>query len=170
MDALTVIRTRRSVRAYTDEPVSEEHIRTMLGAAMTAPSAGNGQPWRFVVVDDPALLEKAATLHPYAGPAKKAPLGILVCGDLNAEKFPGFWVQDCSAAIQNLLLAAVACDLGAVWLGLYPLEERVTAAQKLFGLPESFIPLAFVCVGHPRAEQQPQDRYDESNVRRNRWA
>jgi nitroreductase len=167
MDVITAIHTRRSVRAYTDAPVGEETVQIMLAAAMTAPSAGNGQPWEFVVVDDPTLLAGIPEIHPYAHMAPKAPLGILVCGNTAKEKYPGFWVQDCSAATENLLLAAVGCGLGAVWLGVYPVQERVAAFADRFGLPEEVIPLAFVVIGHPRQEQQTQNRYDASKIHRN---
>jgi nitroreductase len=141
----------------------------MLAAAMTAPSAGNEQPWEFVIVNDAAILAEIPTVHPYAGMAPKAPLGILVCGNTAKEKYRGFWVQDCSAATENLLLAAVGCGLGAVWLGVYPVEERVKAFAALFGLPEEVIPMAFVVIGHPKKEQQPQNRFDASKTHLNGW-
>ena len=115
MDTLTAIHTRRSIRKYTDQPVTPEQVRTLLAAAMAAPSAGNQQPWQFVVVTDKDLLAQVGLLHPHVHMAPKAPLGILVCGDTRAEKYAGYWVVDCSAAVQNLLLAAHDLGLGAVW-------------------------------------------------------
>ena len=114
MDIFTALHTRRSIRQYTDAKIAKEDVRVLLDAAMIAPSAGNARPWQFVVVDDPALLAKVPDIHPYVGMAAGAPLGILVCGEPAAEKYPGYWVQDCSAAVQNLLLAAVGLGLGAV--------------------------------------------------------
>ena len=170
MDLFTAIHTRRSVRTFTETPVSEEDIATMLEAAMVAPSAGNSQPWRFVVVDDQSILETAATLNPYAGMAKNAPLAILVGGDLTAEKHSGFWIQDCSAATQNLLLAATALGLGAVWTGIYPEQDRIEKYSSLFRLPEHIIPLSLVVIGHPKVTQEPKSRFNSENVKRNRWS
>jgi nitroreductase len=169
MDTLTAIRTRRSVRAFTPEPVSEADLRTLLEAAMLAPSAGNAQPWAFLVVTDSALREQIPAINSYARMAAKAPLSILVCGDLAAEKYPGFWVQDCSAATQNLLLAARAIGLGSVWTGIHPVEERMAKAREIFHLPETLIPLALVVVGHPRSEQKEENRFAPEKVRRNLW-
>lgn len=170
MDLFTAIHTRRSVRAFTGTPVSEDDITAMLEAAMVAPSAGNSQPWRFVVVDDPALLAEASTMNPYAGMAKNAPLAILVCGDLAAEKYSGFWIQDCSAATQNLLLAATALGLGAVWTGIYPEKDRIKNYSELFTLPEHIVPLALVVIGHPKTSQEPKSRFTPQNIKRNRWS
>lgn len=169
MDALECLHSRHSVRQYTDEAVSDAEIKTMLDAAMIAPSAGNAQPWHFVVVRDRAMLNKVPAIHPYAGMAAHAPLGILVCGKLDEEKYPGFWVQDCSAATQNLLLAANALGLGAVWTGIYPVEERVAAFKKLFGLPESAVPLAFLVIGRPESAGQRRSRYSEAKVHLDKW-
>jgi nitroreductase len=169
VDVITAIHTRRSVRAYTDARVDAEAVRTMLAAAMTAPSAGNGQPWEFIIVDDAARMAKIPEIHPYAGMAPKAPLGILVCGNTAKEKYPGFWVQDCSAATENLLLAAVGSGLGAVWLGVYPVQDRVAAFAAFFELPEKVIPLSFVVIGHPKQEQQRQDRFDAAKTHLNAW-
>jgi nitroreductase len=124
MDAIEAILGRRSIRSYTDKPVAKETVQQLLEAAMAAPSAGNQQPWHFVVVDDRALLEKITTVHPYAQMAKSAQLGILVCGDLSLEMHQGYWVQDCAAATENLLVAAHALGLGAVWTGVHPRSER----------------------------------------------
>lgn len=169
MDAMEAILTRRSVRKYTDEPVPEKVIKTLLEAAMSAPSAGNQQPWHLVVIDERQMLDAIPDVHPYARMLRQAPLAILVCGDLQRERSPGFWVQDCSAATQNLLLAVRAQGLGGVWLGVYPREERVEGLRELLGLPEHVVPLALVSIGHPASEQGPANRYDEGRVHRNRW-
>ncbi|WP_029897432.1 nitroreductase family protein [Desulfohalovibrio reitneri] len=170
MDALEAIRTRRSIRSFTDDPVSPEQVRAMLEAAMLAPSAGNAQPWRFTVIDDPQLLAKVPAINPYAKMAAKAPVAILVSGDTAAEKFPGYWPQDCAAAVENMLLAAHALGLGAVWTGIHPVEERVTAFQDLCSLPATHVPMALVVAGVPENPGKPADRYDEGKVRRNTWA
>ncbi|MDR2076062.1 MAG: nitroreductase family protein [Desulfovibrio sp.] len=169
MDTLTAIHTRRSVRAFAPGPVSEEDLQTLLEAAMAAPSAGNAQPWAFLVITDPALLERVPDMNPYANMAPRAPLSILVCGDTAAEKYPGFWVQDCSAATQNLMLAARAIGLGSVWTGIHPMEDRVAKARDLFHLPETLIPLGLVVVGRPRTEQKRENRFAPEKVRRNLW-
>ena len=169
MDIFTALHTRRSIRSYTEEPVSERELHALLDAAMIAPSAGNARPWQFIVVDDPALLKQAPIINPYAGMAPKAPVGIVVCGDRDAEKYKGFWVQDCSAAIQNLLLAATGLGLGAVWTGIYPVEERVTGFQRLLGLPETIIPLALIVIGHPATTPERKSRFDAAKVHHNAW-
>lgn len=146
-----------------------ELVRQLLSSAMSAPSAGNQQPWHFVVIDDRGVLDAVPGIHPYAGMCLSAPLGILVCGDTTLEKFKGFWVQDCSAATQNLLLAAHDRGLGAVWTGIHPLEERVRAFRGLCSLPEHVIPLALVVLGYPDKKPPPEDRFHEDRVHCNRW-
>ena len=169
MELLEAIHSRRSIRQYTDQPVPEEMVRTVLEAAMIAPSAGNVQPWQFVVVDDREIMTQVKDVHPYVGMAHHAPLGILVCGDLRLEKFPGFWVQDCSAAMQNLLLAAHAQGLGAVWTGVHPVEERVARFRAIFKLPVPVVPLGFAVIGWPAKPGKHKTRYKPERVHRNRW-
>ncbi len=169
MDLFEALFSRRSVRSYTAEPVSPADREVLLRAAMAAPSAGNAQPWRFVLLDDPDVLAKIPGISPYAHMAAKAPLAILVCGDTQAEKYPGFWPQDCSAAVQNMLLAAVGLGLGAVWCGIHPDREREKKFMELAGLPGHVIPLGLVVVGHPEAAPGPADRYDPAKVRHNFW-
>ncbi len=166
---IDAILSRRSIRQYTAEPVSEEQIETLLRAAMAAPSAGNQQPWQFVIIRDRALLDAVPTFHPYSAMIRQAPLAILVCGDLRGAGHPAFWVQDCSAATENLLLAAHALGLGAVWLGVYPAEETVQAMRRLLGLPEEIVPLALVPVGHPAEHKPPAERYDPARVHYDGW-
>ena len=169
MNVLEAIATRRSIRKFTSEAVTEEQLGVMLKAAMAAPSAGNEQPWHFIVMDDKHLLEKASTLSPYAKMAAKSPLSIMVLGDRDLEKYPGNWMLDCSAAIQNLLLAAHAEGLGAVWCGLWPEEDRVEAYRELVQAPQHAIPLALIVIGHPDQNLQAQDRFDTSRVHKNTW-
>ena len=149
MDTIDALKTRRSIRRYTDKHVAAEMLERICTAAMYAPSAGNEQPWHFIVVTDGELLAKIPDIHTHAAMAAKAPAAILVCGDLNLESHKGFWVQDCAAATQNLLLAAHAYRLGAVWCGIFPKEDRVMKYRKLFALPDDIVPFALVPVGYP---------------------
>ncbi len=169
MEALEAILSRRSIRRYTAEPVSQETVKTLLEAAMSAPSAGNEQPWQFVIITQRRVLDEIPRFHPYADMLREATVAILVCGDTERERYPGHWVQDCSAATQNLLLAAHASGLGAVWVGVYPVKERVQRMQKLFGLPPHIIPLALVPLGHP-GERPPQARrFDPARIHLDAW-
>ncbi len=169
MDVFDAIQHRRSIRKFSDLEVSEDALDRILDAAMMAPSAGNAQPWQFVVIRDRNTLEAAGAINPYAAMAKRAPVSILVCGDLSLEKFQGFWVQDCSAAIQNMLLTAHAMGLGSVWTGIYPLEDRVRGFQSLVGLPEHVVPLGLLVIGHPAENPTSERRYRADRVHRERW-
>lgn len=170
MDAIETLMTRRSIRHYTGDPVSEEVAGTLLRAAMAAPSAGNAQPWLFIVIRERALLDRIPAIHPYARMAGEAPLAVVVCADPAREKYPGFWVQDVSAATENLLLAAHAEGLGAVWCGIYPLVERMTAFRDLLEIPDPIVPFALVPVGVPNESKEAADRYDPARVHRDRWS
>lgn len=169
MNTLEAIGTRRSIRKYTNQPVSPDLIKELLSAAMSAPSAGNQQPWQFVVIDRREILGQAPNINPNAAMCRQAAVAILICGDTSLEKFPGFWVQDCSAATQNLLLAAHEKGLGAVWTGIYPMEDRVRGFRELLSLPQQIIPLALVAVGHPAQLLGPENRYREERIHYNAW-
>jgi nitroreductase len=166
-ELINTIFARRSIRAYTAELVREEDIETLLKAAMAAPSASNLKPWHFVVVTDRQTLDALAERHPHGKMLFEAPLCIAVCGDPSTSG--RFWVQDCSAATENLLLAAVALGLGAVWLGVYPKEERVAPVREVLGIPEMVIPLNLISIGHPAEEKEPRTQYNEAHVHRGRW-
>ncbi|MBM3498990.1 MAG: nitroreductase family protein [Armatimonadetes bacterium] len=169
MDAIQAVLTRRSIRKYTGEPVTDEQLETLLRAAMAAPSAANKQPWHFVVVREAGLREAFTEFHPHAGMLREAPIGILVCGDTELELGDGYWIQDCSAATENLLIAAHAIGLGAVWCGITPRAERVAQTKALFGLPDNVIPLGIIAVGHPAEEKGPGERYQAERVHQDRW-
>ena len=169
MDMLDAIFTRRSIRKYADKAVPEGLVTDLLKAAMAAPSAGNEQAWQFIVIRDRALLDAIPKFHPYSAMLKYASVAVLVCGDLTLEKFKGYWVQDCSAATQNLLLAATAKGLGAVWTGVYPLEDRVAGMRRLLNLPEHVVPLALVPLGFPAEQPARADRFNAERVHKDRW-
>lgn len=169
MEALEAIMTRRSIRAFTSQPVSAETIEKLLKAAMSAPSACNQQPWHFVVITDRQMLQAIPRLHPYAGMAAQAALAVLVCADPDLQTCPGHWTEDCSAATENLLLAAHALGLGAVWTAVYPSEERIAAFHKFVNLPERVIPLCLVPIGYPAEPAGEVDRYRTDRIHSNRW-
>lgn len=161
------IMTRVSVRAYTAEGVSEIQIEKMLRAAMAAPSALNKQPWHFIVVTEQVQLDALAEVTPNARMAAGAPLAIVVCGDMSkvAEGMArDFWIQDCSAATQNILLEAHALGLGAVWTGTWPSLERCAAVAQVLDIPEGIVPFATVVIGHPAGENKPKDKWNPDNV------
>jgi nitroreductase len=160
---------RRSIRSYRADAVTEEQIERILRAAMAAPSAGNQQPWEFIVVTDRNLLDKITKVHPYSKMLLEAPAAIIVCGNTSREKHAGFWVQDCSAAVENMLLEATHWGLGSVWLGVHPRQDRVDGLKKLFNLPESVIPLAVVALGYAKEQPTPVDRFNPAYVHRNEW-
>ena len=161
--------SRRSIRRYTDEAVSAADVERLLRAAMAAPSAGNQQPWAFVVVRERTVLDAIPGFHPYAAMLPKAPVALVICGLPESCKWPQMWVQDCSAATQNILVEAAALGLGAVWLGVHPLEERERGVRALLGIPEDVVPFAIVPVGHPAEHKGPSERYDPGRVHIERW-
>ena len=169
-DLLDTILSRRSVRRFHPEALTPEAVDLLLRAAMSAPSAGNQQPWEFVVVRDRELLARVPAFHPYAAMVPAAPLAILVCCDVERQTTEGFWPQDCAAATENLLLAAHALGFAGVWLGVYPREERVDGCRRLFHLPPRVVPFALVVVGRPAGPlPPPADRYDAARVHQDRW-
>ena len=165
------IHARKSVRQFTDEPVSQEDIETMLKAAMAAPTAVNYQPWRFVVITERARLDAMAEVLPYAKMLKQAPLAIVVCGE--TTWFEGrentYWQQDCSAATQNILLAAEALGLGAVWTGVYPNMELARPLAEFLGLPGTVQPLCCIPIGHHDGTTQPKDKWKPENIHYEKW-
>ena len=162
MDFEEVLFNRRSKRRYTDKEVGDEKIKKLLEAAMSAPSAHNKQSWEFIVIKDNQTMNKIMEFHDYSKMLKDAPLAIVVCGDKNAYK--NFWVQDCSAATQNLLLMAENLELGACWLGVYPVEEYYSKLSELLELPDNIIPLNVIAIGYPERKSRRRDRYDEDKV------
>ena len=166
------IMTRTSIRNYTDQAISADTIETLLRAGMAAPTAVNKQPWHFVAVTDKEKLSGLATANPNAGMAAKAPLAIVVCGDMTKALEGGgraFWIQDCSAATENILLAAHAQGLGAVWTGTYPNEERVHAVADVLKLPDTLIPLCTIVIGYPAEQPEPKDKWKPENVSYNEF-
>ena len=171
-DIVENIMTRTSIRQYTDLAISADTIETLLRAGMAAPTAVNKQPWHFVVVTDREKLNGLAVANPNAGMAQKAPLSIVVCGDMKKTlegPARAFWVQDCSAATENILLAANALGLGAVWTGLFPNEERAKAVRDVVKAPDHIIPLCTIVIGHPAERPQPKDKWKPENVSYNEF-
>jgi nitroreductase len=169
MDAIEAILSRRSIRKYTKKSIPNGLIKNLLEAAMSAPSAGNEQPWHFIVINDTNIISEIPTFHNHAEMLKEATLAILICCDKNLEKHKGMAIQDCSAATENILIAVQANNLGAVWLGVYPRKERIDGLRKLLNIPEDTIPFSLVSIGFP-AEQKPKaNRYNESRIHYNKW-
>jgi nitroreductase len=170
-EALRPILERRSCRQYTGQPVSDEVLRTLLQAGMNAPSAKNSQPWEFLVLRDETLKAAVSAAGTYWGMLKDAPLGIVVLANLEGYRssHAGFFIQDCSAATENILLAAQAMGLGGVWLGLYPNEERVAAVRSICGIPESIIPVTLTSIGYPAQMPHPHTTFHEEKVHYDRY-
>ncbi len=165
-DMLDMIKKRRSIRKYTDQPVTDEQIRQLLEAAMAAPSASNIQPWEFVVVRDPDLKRQLAQTHTWSYMAADAAAVFVVCGN---ERASHHWVEDASAATENLLLAVTALGLGAVWVGIYPGADREAHVRQALAIPEEIRVLCLVPVGHPAESKSPRTQYKESKVHHEGW-
>lgn len=169
---LNTIMTRVSVRQFTDVKPTDGQIDTLLRAAMAAPSAVNKQPWAFLVVDDKEMLRKIGEQFPNSRVQNGAQVAIVPCGDLSKAlegEAQDYWIQDVSAAVENLLIAAHSLGLGAVWTGLTPIETRASAAAELLGLPDGIVPLCIIPVGYPAENPEVKDKYKAENIHYNVW-
>jgi nitroreductase len=169
---IDIIHKRKSVRSYTDKKVSQEDLLKLVKAGMAAPTAVNKQPWAFIAIDNREVLDQLAEGLPYAKMLKKATAAIVVCGDTD-KALEGweeiFWVQDCSAATQNILLAAESIGLGAVWTAAYPAEDRMQTVIDILNLPKHIIPLNVIPIGYPKGEQKPKNKWKEENIHWQKW-
>ncbi|HDR68719.1 MAG TPA: nitroreductase family protein [Bacteroidaceae bacterium] len=169
MNELDFIFNRRSIRRYTDKKIESVKINLLLKAAMYAPSAVNKQPWHFVVIDDRSLMLKVTEIHRNAGMLKNASHAIVICGDLKLQHDEGYWVVDCGAATENLLLAAHVLGLGACWVGLHPREARENAVAALLDLPSHVRPFALVSLGYPAEKIPRPERFKADRIHLNTW-
>ena len=169
MELFEAVNTRRSIRSYTDRPVDQDAVQRILAAGMMAPSAGNEQPWEFIVIRDRNTLRAISRAHPHADMVQHAQLAILVCGNLNYVTHSEYWVQDLAAATQNMLLAAHALGLGSVWVGVHPRERRVSDIRKVIPMPDTITPFSLLPIGYPGEQNTSHDRYNESRVHREEW-
>lgn len=171
-ETLVVIHERTSIRQFTDQKLEKEQLETLVKAGMAAPSAVNAQPWHFIVVDDPALLKTIGESIKTSKSLISAPAAILVCGNMRKAKegwLQQYWIQDCSAASENILLAATSMKLGAVWTSIYPAEDRIKTVAGILGLPDHIIPLNIIPIGYPKAPKEPMDKWNPENVSWNNW-
>lgn len=169
MDFSQAILTRSSIRKYTGEKIDEAQWDQIFRFAFAAPSAHNLQPWHFIRIDAEDQLGLIAGSHPYAKMVPEAGGAILVCGDSLIQKVEGFLVEDCSAAIQNMLTGINGLGLGGVWIGVYPVEQLITRMCKLFDLPSHIIPIGLIAVGHKQGSREPIDKFKPERIHRNTW-
>jgi nitroreductase len=169
MEVLETIFTRRCICRFTAEPVTDKELDTVLRAGFQAPSAHNGQPWEFIIIKDKEKFERISKFHPYAKMVPQAQVCVIVCGNENRQKTTGFMIEDCSAAIENMLLAAHGMNLGAVWCGLYPVPKLTKEMKKLCSLPDFVIPVGMIVLGHKGEEKAPTDRYDAAKIHSEIW-
>ena len=171
-DMLKIIHQRKSVRNYTDRPVSKEKLLTIVKAGMAAPTAMNKQPWTFIMTTEKEILAELSSVLAYGKMIKNAGATITVCG-VPSEALPGeanrMWVQDCSAATENILLAAEALGLGAVWVGIYPIQENINKVRKVLKMSGDVVPLAVVSIGYPKGTEKPKDKYKPTKVHWQKW-
>lgn len=171
-EAIENIMTRVSVRQFTGEKITAAQVDTLLRAAMAAPSAINKQPWAFIVVTDQKIIEQLGEALPYSRCSNNPAIAIIPCGDLSKAiegEMGAFWINDVSAATENILLAAHSMGLGAVWTGLHPDINRAKLVQEMLLLPEHIIPLCIVPVGVPAEQPAIKEKYNEANIHYNRW-
>lgn len=164
--AIENIFARKSVRQYTEQKVEQATLELLIKAGMAAPTGMNKQPWEFIIVTDRAILEKFAALLPYAKMAAKAPAAIVVAGN---PKVSEYWYLDCSAATQNILLAAESLGLGAVWTAAYPYEKNMNIIKEVLSIPEPYLPLCLIPLGYPKSETKAKDKWKPEKVHQNGW-
>lgn len=169
LNIFEAIYTRRSIRKFTGKVISDKELKSVLKAGFYAPSAENKQPWHFIIIKDKETLESISKIRPGSKMLLDAGCGIIVCGDNEKQKQTGFLIEDCSAAIQNILLAAHGLGLGAVWCGLYPLAQFTKGIKNVFKLPSHIIPVGMVVIGYPDDDKDVVYRFDEAKIHSEKW-
>jgi nitroreductase len=169
MNTIDTILKRRSIRKFKKDPIPQEIILELLKASMYAPSAGNEQPWQFIVMDDRKVLDQIPTFSPHASMVTQAPLAILICNDNRLVKYESFWVHDCAAATQNLLLAATEKGLGSLWSGVFPKNDLMDGFRKLLSLPLEIIPVSVIILGYAAETPPTPSRFREDRIHKNHW-
>ena len=169
MDALSAIFTRRSIRSYTQQPVTDEIVKLLLQAAMAAPTAKNTQSYEFIVIRDQKTLQQIPNFHPFSKQVPNAQVAIVVCGNTKLQAAPGHWIPDASNASMNILLAAHSLGLGAVWTTFYPYEDRTAGIRKLLNLPDHIMPLNIIPLGYSAEQGNYQDRFKPDKIHREKW-
>jgi nitroreductase len=169
MDIFEAIRTRRSIRRYTEKKIDDTIIKKILAAGMMTPLIGNEQPWHFVVVRDAQMRKEISKNHPNATMVAESPVAIVVCADRALERHPGFMQLDCAAATQNILLASTGLGLASVWVGVYPREDRMQLLRCLLGISDSILPFSLLPIGYPAESKESEYRFTLSCVHAERW-
>ncbi len=168
METIQTIMTRRSIRSWSSEPVSEAERKTILEAAMNAPSAADARPWHFVTMDDPEVIKQFTGMGG-TEMLEESTFMVLVCGEQAKEIYPGFWPQDCSCAAQNMQLVAHDLGIGCVWIAVHPLEDREKTCRSILDIPENITPFALLAMGRPNEKHEPEYRFDAQRVHQNKW-
>ncbi len=166
---MSMILSRKSIRRYAKRSICDEQVMKILQAGMSAPSAFNRRPWCFVIMNDEELLKKIPAFHEYAGMLNEAPVAIVVCGDTSKTERKEEWIMDCSAAAENMLLAAHEIGLGSVWVGIFPFEKRISKLRDLIRIPNEIIPLCILPIGYPAESKKIEIRYDSTKIHYNHW-
>lgn len=170
-DAITTILNRKSVREFTGKMLTNETLDTLAKAGMAAPSAMNKQPWVFILINDRKTLNLMADSLPSAKMLYKAGGAIVVCGD-QKKNIAGnelFWVEDCAAASQNILIAVESLELGAVWTGVFPDNKKMATVRTILEIPSDVIPLNVIAIGYPSGKDVPKNKYKKENIHWNKW-
>ncbi len=158
------IYARRSIRKFKNINLEDDKLKQILKAGMNAPSAGNQQPWEFVVIKNKHTLQKMSDFAPNWFMLKDCSVAIIVCGNINKEKYPGYWIQDCSASLQNILLEATTQGIGSVWLGTTPIPERVQFVKNIIKAPQNIQPLGIVALGYSDEDKEENNKFDENMI------
>lgn len=168
---LNFIFSRRSVRKYENREIPEDLFQDLFEAAMAAPSAVAKDPWHFLLIRDRKMLDRITGILPHGQMLKQAPAAVIVCGDINKAHSNelSYMLQDLSAAVENILLAATALGLGSCWLGMHPRPERIAGIKKLFTLPENIVPMCGIALGWPADQPGPRTRFQPDRVHYEKW-
>jgi len=169
MEVQEALLNRRSIRKYKDQKISKENLDKILKAAMYAPSAMNLQAWRFIVIDDKEILVDTIKSIPYAEMLRQSAAAIIVCGDSSVEKNESWLLQNCSAAIQNILLSAHGLGIGSCWIAIHGMDDIYINTKAQFNLPDNIVPVSLISLGYPDEVVKTEERFNQDKIHFNKW-